>query len=150
MSITLDFNIKKLNRNTSKGLHLHYLPAKIDGDAHANVDTYFNNYTRSEHPFEGRVSTNALRGYPLLGEQIGVPDGFKAAVLQETRQSMRGLTARQLRLTGTFDKLMFWNYDRLPSNSDCYRQAMKMIKVSDALTVPVDDDEIKRQTEDHV
>lgn len=55
--IKLEINIEQLK---SEELKIHYIPAKIDSNVTANVDTYFNSYTREE---KGGFLSNALRGY---------------------------------------------------------------------------------------
>ncbi|XP_034652646.1 uncharacterized protein LOC117891335 [Drosophila subobscura] len=149
MSITLDFNGKNLAK--SKTLNLHYLPAKVNGDGNANVETYFNNYTREAPEYGSGVVTNALRGYPLVGHRIQVPEGYKGIVLQETEKPLSESTDRQLRLTGVFDEFTYWNYDKVPSNGDPYRQALLMADVAQALSEPISEEdldaEIKRNRE---
>lgn len=134
MSITLDFDIKQVENK--RPMQLHYLPAKIVGDGEcADVDKYFNNYTRKAAEFGAGVLTNSLRGYPLLGKRESVPEGYKGLVLQETDPN---LTDRQLRLTGTFDEFTYWNYDKVPSNGDGYQQAVNMLHVAEAVSCKYD------------
>ncbi|XP_017050003.1 uncharacterized protein LOC108094073 [Drosophila ficusphila] len=141
MSITLDFNGKNLAK--SKSVELHYLPAKIDGDGEANVEQYFNNYTREATEFGSGVVTNALRGYPLVGEQLKVPEGYRGLVLQETEKPISESYDRQLRLTGVFDEFTYWNYDKVPSNSDAYRQALLLVDVTKALSKPISEQDLE-------
>ncbi|XP_030565069.1 uncharacterized protein LOC115765563 [Drosophila novamexicana] len=139
MSITLDFDAKQLANK--RPLQLHSLPAKIDGDGEcANVDTYFNNYTREASEYGSGVLINALRGYPLLGKREPVPDGYRGVVLQETDPNQE---QRQLRLTGTFQDFTYWNYDKVPSKGDGYQQALIMLEVADALAKPVSEEELE-------
>ncbi|KAH8331387.1 hypothetical protein KR074_002027 [Drosophila pseudoananassae] len=143
MSITLDFNGKNLAK--SKSLDLHYLPAKIDGDGEANVEQYFNNYTREATDYGSGVFTNALRGYPLMGQQLKVPEGFKGIVLQETEKPLSESSDRQLRLTGVFEAFTYWNYDKVPSNGDAYRQALIMSDVAQALAQPINEQDLEAE-----
>ncbi|XP_033253691.1 uncharacterized protein LOC117193068 [Drosophila miranda] len=89
--------------------------------------------------------TNALRGYPLVGERMKVPEGYKGLVLQETEKPLSESADRQLRLTGVFDEFTYWNYDKVPSNGDPFRQAMLMADMAKALSEPISDLEIWRQ-----
>ncbi|XP_017027603.1 ribonuclease H2 subunit C [Drosophila kikkawai] len=143
MSITLDFNGKNLAK--SKSLDLHYLPAKVDGDGEANVEEYFNNYTREAAEFGTGVLTNALRGYPLMGERLKVPEGYRGLVLQETDKPLSESSDRQLRLTGVFDEFTYWNYDKVPSNGDAYRQALVMADVAQALSQPISEQDLEAE-----
>ncbi|XP_016994606.2 ribonuclease H2 subunit C [Drosophila takahashii] len=143
MSITLDFNGKNLAK--SKQLDLHYLPAKIDGDGEANVEQYFNNYTREASEFGQGILTNALRGYPLMGEQLKVPEGYRGVVLQETEKPISEASDRQLRLTGVFEEFTYWNYDKVPSNGDAYRQALLQAEVAQALSQPISEEDLEAE-----
>ncbi|EDW91769.1 uncharacterized protein LOC6531248 [Drosophila yakuba] len=143
MSITLDFNGKNIAK--SNELELHFLPAKIDGDGEANVDHYFNNYTREATEFGRGILTNALRGYPLMGEKLKVPEGYSGLVLQETEKPISNSSDRQLRLTGVFKDFTYWNYDKVPSNGDPYRQALFLADVAQALSQPISEDDLEAE-----
>lgn len=60
MSINLEFNMDQIK---SEKLKIHYIPAKLDSDVPANVDSFFNNYTKEE---DAGFLSNALRGYRKL------------------------------------------------------------------------------------
>ncbi|XP_043641559.1 uncharacterized protein LOC122612181 [Drosophila teissieri] len=143
MSITLDFNGKNIAK--SKELDLHFLPAKIDGDGEANVDDYFNNYTREATEFGSGILTNALRGYPLMGEKLKVHEGYRGLVLQETEKPISNCSDRQLRLTGVFKDFTYWNYDKVPSNGDPYRQALFLTDVAKALSQPISEVDLEAE-----
>ncbi|XP_020799709.1 uncharacterized protein LOC110177354 [Drosophila serrata] len=143
MSITLDFNGKNLAKG--KSLELHYLPAKVDGDGEANVQEYFNNYTREASEYGTGILTNALRGYPLVGERLKVPEGFQGLVLQETDKPLSESSDRQLRLTGVFEEFTYWNYDKVPSNGDAFRQALVMADVAQALSQPISEQALEAE-----
>ncbi|XP_016976450.1 uncharacterized protein LOC108042619 [Drosophila rhopaloa] len=143
MSIVLDFNGKNLAK--SKTMDLHYLPAKIDGDGEANVEQYFNNYTREATECGNGILTNSLRGYPLVGEQLKVPEQYRGLVLQETEKSINKSIDRQLRLTGVFEEFTYWNYDKVPSNGDAYRQALLMADVGQALTQHISEQDLEAE-----
>ncbi|KAH8257979.1 hypothetical protein KR038_003615 [Drosophila bunnanda] len=143
MSISLDFKGKNLAK--AKSLELHYLPAKVDGDGEANVQEYFNNYTREASEYGTGILTNALRGYPLVGERLKVPDGFQGLVLQETNKPLSESSDRQLRLTGVFEEFTYWNYDKVPSNGDAYRQALIMADVAQALSNPISEQDLEAE-----
>ncbi|KAI8039812.1 hypothetical protein M5D96_007236 [Drosophila gunungcola] len=123
MSITLDFSGKNLAK--SKSVNLHYLPAKIDGDGEANVEEYFNNYTREATDL--------------------VPEGYRGLVIQETEKPINESSDRQLRLTGVFEEFTYWNYDKVPSNGDTYRQALLLADVADALSKPISEQDLEAE-----
>ncbi|EDW09928.1 uncharacterized protein LOC6580129 [Drosophila mojavensis] len=141
MSITLDFDAKQLDNK--RPLQLHYLPVKIDGNGEcANVDKFFNNYTRESSEYGPGVLTNSLRGYPLVGKRESVPKGLKGVVLQETDPHQE---QRQLRLTGTFEEFTYWNYDKVPSKGDAYQQALILLDVADALASPITEEQLEEE-----
>lgn len=125
MSINIEINNKQLNTE-SGNLKLHYLPAKIQGDGPANVEKYFDPYTRAE---DG-VLTNSLRGYPLQGKVLKVIDGYKGLVLQETRKPLDEAADRILRIKGSFEEFTYWNYDKIPSNADGFHQALQVLDIA--------------------
>lgn len=129
MSITVEINNKQLNTADNQ-LNLHYLPVKIQGDGHANVEKYFHPYTHKEQG----VLSNALRGYPLQGEVLKVPEGYKGLVLQETRKPLDEEADRTLRIKGSFEEFTYWNYDKIPSLSDGYKQALQVLKLADVVS----------------
>lgn len=60
MSINLELNMDQIK---SEKLKIHYIPAKLDSDVSANVDSFFNIYTKEE---DAGFLSNALRGYRKL------------------------------------------------------------------------------------
>ncbi|KAM7342321.1 ribonuclease H2 subunit C [Cochliomyia hominivorax] len=144
MSITLEINNKLLNTEENQ-LKLHFLPAKIQGDGQANVEKYFDPYTRKDHG----ILTNALRGYPLQGEILKVPDGYKGLVLQETRKPLDEEADRTLRIKGCFEDFTYWNYDKIPSLSDGYKQALKVLNLAEVLSEPCAEEEVLKEMKEH-
>lgn len=129
MPITLEINEKQLNESENY-LKLHYLPAKIQGDGPAAIDKYFTPYTFKEHG----VLNNALRGFPLQGEELEVPKGYKGLVLQETRRPLDEEADRTLRIKGHFKDFTYWNYDKIPSLSDGYKQALQILDLAEVVS----------------
>jgi len=68
-----------------------------------------------------------------VGEQLKVPEGYRGLVLQETEKPISESSDRQLRLTGVFGDFTYWNYDKVPSNDDAYRQALLLADVAQAV-----------------
>ncbi|XP_037944780.1 uncharacterized protein LOC119680381 [Teleopsis dalmanni] len=137
MSITIELNKKQLDQK----LKIHYFPAKIDGEGETNADDYFNNYTKHEH---GCLS-NALRGFPLQGEVSTVPDNFKAVVLQETNKPLDEDADRKLRITGCFEDFTYWNYDKIPTKADPYKQVLHILDISSELSKPISEAEVQAE-----
>lgn len=96
----------------------------------ANVGRYFDPYSRMD---QGYLS-NALRGYPLQGEVLKVPESYRGLVLQETRKPLDEEADRTLRIKGTFEELTYWNYDKIPSLSDGYKQALQLLNLAEVVS----------------
>ncbi|XP_073847815.1 uncharacterized protein [Musca autumnalis] len=140
MSITIEINSNQINKEKQQ-LGMHFLPAKIKGDGEANVERYFTAYNRKENG----VLTNALRGYPLQGEMKKVPKNFKAIVLQETRKPLDEEAERILRVKGTFEEFTYWNYDKIPSASDGYSQALQIVDIADVLSETISEEDVLKE-----
>lgn len=67
---------------------------------------------------------NALRGYPLDGCRMKVPDKMQGIVYQEPQQSLDENAKRFFRAKGIFSEFTYWNYDKEPSNNDALKQAL--------------------------
>ncbi|CRK89229.1 CLUMA_CG002988, isoform A [Clunio marinus] len=126
MSIRLQ--ISKNALESENDADVHFIPASIDGNANTKVDEYFNSYKS----IENGLQINALRGYPLKGIEIDLPDNMQGLVLREN-EKLQMNAERELKFGGKFDKFTYWNYDKNPSENDSYRKAMHWLKVSEAL-----------------
>ncbi|XP_067633434.1 uncharacterized protein [Eurosta solidaginis] len=139
MSIT--FKVTKASENP---LNLHFLPVKVNGDGIADVDNYFNPYTREEHC---GILSNAVRGFPLKGEILKVPLTHTGYVLQETGEALNSEGSRNLYVSGSFDRFHYWNYDKIPTRADPYKQAIQLLNLSEELYSPVIDADIDVEME---
>ncbi|XP_017462756.1 PREDICTED: uncharacterized protein LOC108356133 isoform X1 [Rhagoletis zephyria] len=128
----------------TKPLDLHFLPAKVNGDGKADVHNYFNSYTRTE---QGGIIANAVRGFPLKGRIIEVPETHTGVVLQESQNSLNTDLTRNFYTTGYFAKFCYWNYDKVPSKADAYKQAVQIFKISEELSGDVSDIELIAEIE---
>ena len=73
-----------------------------------------------------------MRGYPIKGTEIKLPENIKGFIVREEDEKLQiDNNDRVLKLSGKFDKFMYWNYDKNPSENDGYRKAMHWLKVSD-------------------
>ncbi|XP_050098804.1 ribonuclease H2 subunit C [Anopheles aquasalis] len=111
-------------------LQLHYIPASINGDGPANVEKFFTPYTENQ---TGGVLQNALRGYPLLGKEMTLPEGYTGVIFQETKKPLSSDDDRNFTFGGAFRTLTYWNYDRNPTQNDPFSKALNWLKLSEAL-----------------
>lgn len=137
MSISLKVrgDIKRNN------LEVHYLPAKINGDGRTDVSNYFSSYTLVD---QSSLLANAIRGFPLNGEVVKVPTTHNSYVLQET-DLPNNKKFRNIYVTGTFNNFYYWNYDKIPSNGDAYKQALHLLNISKEFSELVSDTEIQNE-----
>lgn len=143
--------ITKEDLENSAEIKAHFIPASIDGNGAIKIDEYFNSYTKSES--NGckllnmnefiifwttvtwiLVQINALRGYPLKGIEIELPENLQGVVLRESEKLQIDGAERNLTFGGKFDKFTYWNYDKNPSENDSYRKALHWMKVADAVS----------------
>ncbi|XP_008479554.1 ribonuclease H2 subunit C [Diaphorina citri] len=133
MSITLNINTDVLE--SPKTSSVHSMPFYIDHDGPANVSKYFSSYLKPSS------SDNALdasfRGLPLKGTSISVPDGFKGLIFTETNQHQAEDDERNFFLKDNFNKITYWNYDKLPSKNDAIVSALDWIHISQAVSILV-------------
>lgn len=80
------------------------------------------------------MQINALRGYPLKGIEVKLPDNLRGIVLRENEKLQIDGAERDLKFGGKFDKFTYWNYDKNPSENDAYKKAMHWLKVSEAVS----------------
>lgn len=147
---------------------LHLLPCKIhrpttikdmSGRQHrftAPVDRYFNPYTKGlsaagantvpatssggVSPVAGKTLWHgSLRGKPLTGVQLDMPDGYVGMLCHTVSQndgseSDPGDSAMDLVADGDVTKqFMYWNWDRVPTRNDPLLAALDWLLVSDAI-----------------
>ncbi|XP_054739060.1 uncharacterized protein LOC129245101 [Anastrepha obliqua] len=131
------------NLANSYTLDLHFLPAKVNGDGTTDVNNYFNSYTSVEH--DG-ILTNAVRGFPLKGETLEVPETHKAFILQESQKPLNAEN-RNLYVTGNFEKFCYWNYDKIPTKADTYKQALQLLDICEEFTASISDTSLQAEIE---
>lgn len=67
---------------------------------------------------------NSLRGYPLDGCKMKLPENYQGVVYQETKRPLVESTKRFFKTKGIFSEFIYWNYDKEPSNNDALKQAL--------------------------
>ncbi|XP_055533276.1 uncharacterized protein LOC129723227 [Wyeomyia smithii] len=141
MSINVTVKQDDVEASLRNPPNIHYIPATIRGDGPAKVHQYFNSYTEE---LEDETLVNALRGYPLRGKHLNLPDGYSGIILQETQKPLSEHEERKFTFGGAFKQFTYWNYDKIPSRNDPLVKALDWIKVSQVLHEPLDADEIKQ------
>lgn len=148
MSITAEITKEALN-NLAK-VSAQFIPASIDGNGSAKIDE-FNSYTIEEDNSELfmiknvlqvvytfiLVKINSLRGYPMKGLEVDLPKNVTGYVLREKDKLKKEDNERELKFSGKFNKFMYWNYDKNPSENDSYRKALHWLQISEAVHTEV-------------
>ncbi|KAK0161972.1 hypothetical protein PV327_008363 [Microctonus hyperodae] len=115
---------------------LHSIPCKIHSDDSANVSKFFTPYIRTNDNTNYDAS---LRGYPLHGQTLKVPKGYKGITFYEKKKPENPEHDRKLQSTGKFSKFTYWNYDKFPSKNDAFISALEWIDIAEALHDTSDD-----------
>lgn len=130
---------------------IHLLPCKIrprtstkkSQTFSAPVDKYFRPYTIADDVAEkndsvigGKLWHASLRGKPLTGVQLGMPDGYVGLFCRKTdetdQEGNADLIADQSNRCVT-QQLMYWNWDRVPTREDPLLAALDWVHISEAL-----------------
>ena len=74
-----------------------------------------------------------MRGYPLKGTEVSLSENLQGLILRESERLQIDGTERELKFGGKFSKFIYWNYDKNPSQNDCYQKALHWIKCSEAV-----------------
>lgn len=116
---------------------LHYIPAKTNKDSVADVGMYFEQFTEEvAETGDTKILTNSLRGRPLTGAKLTLPDGWLGVVYGERKRPLNDDTDRVFQQKTTFDQFTYWNYDKNPSRNDAFAQAQQWLEISDVLHAP--------------
>lgn len=114
---------------------LHFLPARLNKDSAADVEKYFDQFT--EETSSGcELLSNSLRGRPVVGAKIQVPEGWQGVVYTERKRPLSDEVDRTFHQKATFDKFTYWNYDKNPTKNDAFAQALQWLEISDFLHAP--------------
>lgn len=136
------------NRQVKQQIHL--LPCKIrprkstkkSQTFTAPVDKYFRPYSVAGDVAEKPDSVNgdklwhaSLRGKPLNGVQLGMPEGYVGLFCKKTDETDQegnvDLIADQS--NSKTRQLMYWNWDRVPTREDPLLAALDWVHISEAL-----------------
>ncbi|XP_060846904.1 ribonuclease H2 subunit C [Rhopalosiphum padi] len=124
---------------------IHLLPCKIhtrkpDDDRQtttAPVDRYFSPYTKATTDDEAALWHASLRGKPLTGVKLSMPDGYVGVLcVSEEDDGSRNTVndSTTAAVTGEItEQLMYWNWDRIPTREDPLLSALDWVRVSEAI-----------------
>merc|ERR1712039_510554 len=104
------------------------------------IGTYFTKFIRKSG--EKGCLEASLRGRPLEGEILKLPEGYEAAVIQAAGSD--GNTFREVKRV---KQLTYWNYDKVPSDSDQFKKAVQWLKIADVMHGSGGDEESSEKEE---
>nr|CAG4650623.1 EOG090X0IC1 [Sida crystallina] len=111
---------------------VHSLPCQIDFDGPAKVNEYFSTYVDKKILIDGEeVLEASFRGYPLLGKEIKVPEGYQGVVVNETKKPLTEAAQRNASVSKKYTSLTYWNWDSATSKNDPYQQVANWITLSE-------------------
>ena len=129
-----------MNTNTTLSLGnptnaVHLLPCSIDHDGPARVSTFFQPRQIEGTPYQEAT----LRGRLLRGHEMKLPVGINGIVLQQSTPPRSRVLEHQNYASEqrTFDSIVYWNHDTVPSETDYLPQAMKIFDVARAVHSPL-------------
>merc|ERR1711879_150367 len=99
---------------------------RIALDGVFQIGTYFTKFIRESE--EKGCLEASLRGRPLEGEILKLPEGYEAAVIQAVGSD--GETFREVKRV---KQLTYWNCDKVPSDSDQFKKAVQWLKIADVM-----------------
>lgn len=72
----------------------------------------------------------SFRGHLLNGKEMTVPEGYKGVTLSEHKKPDSETEDRSLHVTGAFSQFTYWNFDKIPSDSDALKRALDWIDIA--------------------
>jgi len=126
---------------------VHLLPCKIhtrklSGGRQtltAPVDRYFCPYTKAGTNDETALWHSSLRGKPLTGVKLTMPDGYVGVLCvgdadDNCRNVVDDSTSVAKSISGEVtQQVMYWNWDRIPTREDPLLSALDWVRVSEAI-----------------
>lgn len=77
----------------------------------------------------------SFRGRPLQGRTIKLPEGYHGYAMSRTKSGVPSKVAPQRK---HFDKITYWNWDELPSDSDPTVKAISWVNIAKAIHDPIE------------
>ncbi len=137
-----------------KSSTIHHLPFQICKSGNANVKRYFSveetkqvcsslvgsnqKEENSSQDHHAKLLVSTFRGRRLLGAEYSLPDNFHGFIVQPSLKKIKTdkektEIEKHWHCTKTFDKITYWNVDRIPSDTDEARKWQKWLKISQAV-----------------
>ncbi|GFT78500.1 uncharacterized protein NPIL_602411 [Nephila pilipes] len=128
-TIFLDTPIDDFQENAT----CHFVPCKINYNGSCNVSDYFTPFIREQN----NHLTCSVRGHPLKGQTIKLPDDYTGVVVKENKNLSMSDDKRDLKKSATFKEFTSWNWDIVPSSQDKLVKALQWIHLASVIHKPV-------------
>ncbi|KAF8783489.1 ribonuclease H2 subunit C-like [Argiope bruennichi] len=140
-SISLGIPAEKVEED----LICHLIPCKINYNGTTNVSDYFTPFIREQ---DGHF-TSSIRGHPLKGQKVKIPDGYTGVVLKENKKFTSD-DKKDLKKFATFKEFTAWNWDIIPSSEDKLIKALEWMDVAFILHKPVSEYTDDKKDKSHI
>ncbi|KAK8773432.1 hypothetical protein V5799_012037 [Amblyomma americanum] len=119
----------------AEDVDVHFFACDINYRGKADLDAYF---VVNVRPIEGEPGhyKGCLRGRPLRGRRLALPDGYSGIVARKA--ATESSDTKELYVTCRFDNMIAWNWSS-PMSEEKYRQMNEWIAVAQALHAPCDE-----------
>ena len=77
----------------------------------------------------------SLRGYPLNGKNVPLPEGYIGIVVNEPHKPKLEFQPRTFRVQNSFDSITHWNWDKKVTMNDPLMSALSWIEMSNAVSL---------------
>ncbi|ESO02644.1 hypothetical protein HELRODRAFT_161934 [Helobdella robusta] len=126
--------------------NVHFIPCKFDPDNKENIGSdaksdriknFFHSSIFCEKNDNGSyedVLHASIRGRPLVGTRMKLPQGYEGIVLEKEEHSEEE-EHKNYKIREKFKSLTYWNLDSKPNLDDKFRQALKWIEISKAVNL---------------
>lgn len=91
------------------------------------------NSNLNETTFAISVKHSSFRGRPLLGSEVGIPEGYCGYVLKKQHEDLTAKT-KVFGVEQSFKKITNWNLDRIPSSDDGLISVMDWFDIAAAVS----------------
>ncbi|KAJ7969286.1 Ribonuclease H2 subunit C like [Quillaja saponaria] len=122
---------------------VHQLPSSIKFDGPSSVSQYFKPKPAGIETEGLMVEEAYFRGRKLQGTTVSLPEGYCGFVLgkksngKRISSDMSEENSNCWKVNATFENIMYWNHDSLPSQNDAFLRSLHWLTVAKALHNPV-------------
>lgn len=128
------------------------LPCNVAHAGPAPVDDYFRIQTTDERVDGMDVLDTAFRGRRLRGQELVLPPGHVAMLLQQSHMlndkhvgTDEDTPTKRWEAVGTCHPLRYWNHDVTPTRTDAPRRCMEWLSLAESVSRHVSAEEVEKK-----